>query len=51
MVTFGYGPENIPSGFEPGFDPRLAHYSCTRPVVSERDLRTAEKEVDVLVAI
>ena len=27
MVTFGYGPENIPSGFEPGFDPRLAHYS------------------------
>ena len=22
-----YGPENIPSGFEPGFDPWLAHYS------------------------
>ena len=24
MVTFGYGPKNIPSGFEPGFDSRLA---------------------------
>ena len=24
MVTFEYGPENIPSGFEPGFEPRLA---------------------------
>ena len=24
MVTFGYGPENIPSGFEPGFEHQSA---------------------------